>query len=156
MTLYQGVPWASCLPKLLLGSYPSSYPSATIGGWTSTGGIGVGTYKYGGAADNIRDMEVVMPDGTIVNTGFKGVCDNMTGYNLTRIISGAEGTLAGTYVSHNGVHGVVIREGANPTLRGNQIHHKSRFERNRPEPIFRGLRDLRVSRQGVEQGLGGG
>ncbi len=35
-----------------------------------------------------------MPDGTIVNTGFKGVCDNMTGYNLTRIICGAEGTLA--------------------------------------------------------------
>ncbi len=98
VTAQAGCTWKqvyeACLEKgMLLGSYPSSYPSATIGGWTSTGGIGVGTYKYGGAADNIRDMEVVMPDGTIVNTGFKGLCDNMTGYNLTRIISGAEGTL---------------------------------------------------------------
>ena len=99
VTAQAGCTWKqvseACLEKgMLLGSYPSSYPSATIAGWASTGGIGVGSYKYGSAADNIRDMEVVMPDGTIVNTGFKSVCDNMTGYNLTRLICGAEGTLA--------------------------------------------------------------
>ena len=56
------------------GSYPSSYPQRhpSAAGHPPEG-IGVGTYKYGSAADNIRDMEVVMPDGTIVNTGFKGV-----------------------------------------------------------------------------------
>lgn len=78
----------------LLGSYPSSAPSATLAGWISTNGIGVGNYKYGSAGDNIRDMKVVMPDGVIVNTGFKNQSDNMSGYNLTRLITGAEGTLA--------------------------------------------------------------
>jgi glycolate oxidase len=99
VTAQAGCTWKkvydACLEKgLLLGSYPSSAPSATLGGWISTGGSGFGSYKYGAAADNIRSMEVVMPDGTIVNTGFEKVIDNMTGYNLNRLICGAEGTLA--------------------------------------------------------------
>ncbi len=77
----------------LLGSYPSSAPSASLAGWISTGGIGIGNYKYGSAGDNIRTMKVVMPDGSIVDTGFKNLSDNMSGYNLTRLITGAEGTL---------------------------------------------------------------
>jgi len=99
VTVQAGATWKSvyeaCLEKgLLLGSYPSSFPSATVGGWISTGGIGMGTMKYGGAADNIRNMEVVMPDGTLINTGFELVADNMSGYNLQRLICSAEGTLA--------------------------------------------------------------
>lgn len=77
----------------LLGSYPSSFPSATIAGWTSTAGIGIANYKYGSAGDNIRSMKVVIPDGSIVTTGFETVTDNMSGYNLNRIFVGAEGTL---------------------------------------------------------------
>ena len=42
----------------------------------------------------MRSMTVVMPDGSIVKTGFDIVSDNMSGYSLTRLISGAEGTLA--------------------------------------------------------------
>lgn len=77
----------------LLGSYPSSYPSATVAGWISTAGIGVGNYKYGSAGDNIRSMKVVIPDGTIIETGFPTLSDNMSGYNLNRLFVGAEGTL---------------------------------------------------------------
>jgi len=77
----------------LLGSYPSSAPSATLAGWISTGGIGIGNYKYGSAGDNIRNMKVVIPDGTIIDTGFKDLSDNMSGYNLNRLFVGAEGTL---------------------------------------------------------------
>ena len=78
---------------MMLGSYPSSFPSATVAGWISTSGIGIGNYKYCSAGDNIRSMTVVLPDGTIVKTGFNNVCDNMSGYNLNRLFVGAEGTL---------------------------------------------------------------
>ena len=37
---------------LFVGSTPSSFPSATLGGWISTGGIGIGGYKYGGARNS--------------------------------------------------------------------------------------------------------
>ncbi len=77
----------------LLGSYPSSFPSASVAGWISTAGVGVGNYKYGSAGDNIRSMKVVIPDGSIVETGFETLSDNMSGYNLNRLFVGAEGTL---------------------------------------------------------------
>ncbi|MCE5296285.1 MAG: FAD-binding oxidoreductase [Euryarchaeota archaeon] len=98
VTVQAGATWGAvydaCMAKgLLLGSYPSSFPSATLGGWISTGGVGMGSMKYGSAADNVRNMEVVMPDGTLINTGFDKIADNMSGYNLNRLIAGAEGTL---------------------------------------------------------------
>ncbi len=77
----------------LLGSYPSSFPSASVAGWISTGGVGIGNYKYGSARDNIRNMVVVVPSGDIVNTGFDDLPDNMTGYSLNQLFVGAEGTL---------------------------------------------------------------
>ncbi len=98
VTAEAGATWKqvydACLAKgLLLGSYPSSFPSATLAGWVSTGGIGVGNYKYGSAGSNVRNLEVVMPDGSVVNTGFDTVCDNSSGYNLNWLMVGAEGTL---------------------------------------------------------------
>jgi len=77
----------------LVGSYPSSFPSATVGGWVSTGGIGPGGYKYGSARDNILNMEVVLPNGKLINTGYDKIANNMSGYNLNQLFSGAEGTL---------------------------------------------------------------
>ncbi len=99
VTAQAGASWKqvydACWEKgFLLGSYPSSFPSASLAGWISTNGIGIGSYKYGSAGDNVRSMTVVMPDGSIVKTGFDIVSDNMSGYSLTRLIAGAEGTLA--------------------------------------------------------------
>ncbi len=77
----------------LLGSYPSSFPSASVAGWISTAGVGMGNYKYGNAGDNIRNMVVVVPSGDIINTGFDQISDASSGYNLNRLFVGAEGTL---------------------------------------------------------------
>ena len=84
----------ACAKKgLLVGSYPSSFPSATVGGWASTGGIGPGGYKYGSVRDNVLNMEVVLPDGTLIKTGYDKLANNMSGYNLNQLFTGAEGTL---------------------------------------------------------------
>jgi glycolate oxidase len=86
--------YEACMAKgLILGSYPSSFPSATIGGWIAKDGVGVGSYKYGGPGLNLRSMEVVMPDGSVSQTGFRDVADNSAGYNLNALQVGAEGTL---------------------------------------------------------------
>jgi glycolate oxidase len=78
---------------LLIGAYPSSAPGASVGGWINTGGVGVGSYKYGGINQLIRSLEVVLSDGTIINTGCKNVLNNSSGYNLTDLFVGSEGTL---------------------------------------------------------------
>ncbi len=78
---------------LFIGSYPSSLFAATVGGWVNTGGIGIGSYKYGSVGSYIRNMEVVFPEGQIIQTGFNNVMSNSTGYNLNGLLVGSEGTL---------------------------------------------------------------
>lgn len=78
---------------LFIGYYPSSKPAATIAGWINTGGIGVGTYKYGSVVSNLRNMQVVLGDGSVIDTGFDYVSDHSAGYNLNGLMVGAEGTL---------------------------------------------------------------
>lgn len=97
-TVEAGVTWeelrnAARAKGLRVGAYPSSALSATVGGWLGGGGVGIGSYKYGGAADQVRWLEVVLPDGRVVETGFRGVMDNASGYSLTNLFVGAEGTL---------------------------------------------------------------
>jgi len=53
---------------LHIGTYPSSYPSATVGGWIAVGGVGVGTCRYGRIGENIEWLEAVLPDGTLVES----------------------------------------------------------------------------------------
>ncbi|MDR0335395.1 MAG: FAD-binding oxidoreductase, partial [Methanomassiliicoccaceae archaeon] len=84
----------ACAKKgLLVGSHPSSFPSATVGGWVSTGGVGPGGYKYGAARDSVLNLEVVTSDGMVMNTGYDKIANNMSGYNLNQLFAGAEGTL---------------------------------------------------------------
>ena len=54
------------LQGLSLCSYPSSYHSATVGGWIAHGGHGIGSAQYGGALDQIVELEVVLPTGHVV------------------------------------------------------------------------------------------
>jgi glycolate oxidase len=93
-----GVNWKSLYDKLLakglfIGAYPSSAPGASVGGWINTGGVGIGSYKYGGIEKQIRQLEVVLPDGSIITTGNRNVVNNSSGYNLTDLFAGSEGTL---------------------------------------------------------------
>lgn len=98
VTVEPGVNWKKLYDTLLnknlmVGAYPSSAYGATVGGWVNTGGVGVGSYKYGGIDRLIRSLEVVLSDGTILNLGCKNVLNNSSGYNLTDLFVGSEGTL---------------------------------------------------------------
>lgn len=66
--------------------------SATIGGNINTNAGGMRAVKYGVTRDYVRGLEVVLPNGEIVNLGGKTV-KNSSGYDLKDLIIGSEGTL---------------------------------------------------------------
>ena len=71
---------------------PSSSHVATIGGNLAENSSGPKGLKYGTTKEYVIGLEVVMPTGEIIRTGGKTV-KNVTGYDLTRLIVGSEGTL---------------------------------------------------------------
>jgi len=67
--------------------------AATIGGTVATNAGGMNAVKYGVTRHNILGLEAVLPGGGIIRTGGEYVkCS--TGYDLTQLIIGSEGTLA--------------------------------------------------------------
>ncbi|TGY66641.1 FAD-binding oxidoreductase [Dubosiella muris] len=66
--------------------------SATIGGNISTNAGGMRAVKYGVTRDFVRGLEVVLPNGDVVEFGGK-VVKNSSGYDLKDLIIGSEGTL---------------------------------------------------------------
>jgi len=72
--------------------YPGEM-TATIGGNVATNAGGMNAVKYGVTRHHILGLEAVLPNGEIIQTGGKFVkCS--TGYDLTQLIIGSEGTLA--------------------------------------------------------------
>ena len=71
---------------------PASKGSCFIGGNISENSGGPKAVKYGVTKDYVLNLEVVLPDGNIIWTG-ANVLKNATGYNLTQLIVGSEGTL---------------------------------------------------------------
>ncbi|KEJ02142.1 FAD-binding oxidoreductase [Clostridium botulinum] len=67
--------------------------SATIGGNISTNAGGMRAVKYGVTRDYIRGLEIVLPDGKVIQVGGK-VVKNSSGYSIKDLVCGAEGTLA--------------------------------------------------------------
>jgi glycolate oxidase len=72
---------------------PASLDSCSLGGNIAEGAGGPRAVKYGTTKDYVCGLEVVLPSGEIVHTGGKLVKD-VTGYNLTQLLVGSEGTLA--------------------------------------------------------------
>jgi glycolate oxidase len=72
---------------------PASLASCSIGGNVAEGAGGSRAVKYGTTKDYVNGLEVVLPSGEMTSTGGKVVKD-VTGYNLTQLITGSEGTLA--------------------------------------------------------------
>jgi len=71
---------------------PSSRGSCFIGGNIAENSGGPKAVKYGVVKDYVLNLEIVLPTGEIMWTG-ANVLKNSTGYNLTQLVIGSEGTL---------------------------------------------------------------
>lgn len=71
---------------------PASRGSCFIGGNINTNSGGPHAVKYGVVKDYVLNLQVVLPNGNIIWTG-ANTLKNSTGYNLTQLIVGSEGTL---------------------------------------------------------------
>ena len=71
---------------------PASWKMSTVGGNVAENAGGMRAVKYGVTKDYVMGLEVVMADGTVLTTGGKTI-KNVTGYDLTSIFVGSEGTL---------------------------------------------------------------
>lgn len=71
---------------------PSSRGSCFLGGNIAENAGGPKAVKYGVTRDYVLNLEVVLPTGEIIWTA-ANVLKNSTGYNLTQLMCGSEGTL---------------------------------------------------------------
>jgi glycolate oxidase len=74
---------------------PGSSRMATVGGMASTNAHGMRAVKYGPTSSWVLGLQVVLPDGEVIETGSVGsrAKQSSAGLELTKLIVGAEGTL---------------------------------------------------------------
>ena len=70
---------------------PSSQRACTIGGNVAENAGGPHTLAYGVTTNHVLGLEVVLPDGTVMETGGKET--DLPGYDLTGLLTGSEGTM---------------------------------------------------------------
>ena len=71
---------------------PASKGSCTLGGNVAQSSGGPRAVKYGTTRENVLNLEVVLPSGEVIWTG-ANVLKYSSGYNLTQLMIGSEGTL---------------------------------------------------------------
>jgi glycolate oxidase len=69
---------------------PSSQNACTIGGNVAENSGGPHTLKYGVTTNHVLGVELVLPDGEVVELG--GALEDTLGYDLTGVVCGSEGT----------------------------------------------------------------
>ena len=74
VTVESGMTWKQLLGFLekigmTLPVYPSSASAATVGGFVASGGIGIGSAKYGDIRLQVAGLEAILPNGMIVRVG---------------------------------------------------------------------------------------
>ncbi|MBT9538020.1 MAG: FAD-binding protein [Nitrospirae bacterium] len=72
---------------------PASMNFCTIGGNAANNAGGPRALKYGVTRDYVMEIEAVLPDGSVITTGVR-TTKGVVGYDLTRLLTGSEGTLA--------------------------------------------------------------
>ncbi|MGA8941824.1 MAG: FAD-linked oxidase C-terminal domain-containing protein [Thermoactinomyces sp.] len=72
---------------------PGSMSISTIGGNIAQGAGGLRGLKYGTTTDYVLGLEAVLANGEVIRTGGK-LTKNVSGYDVTRLLVGSEGTLA--------------------------------------------------------------
>lgn len=72
---------------------PSSLRFSTLGGNAAENAGGPRAVKYGVTRDWVLGVEAVLPTGEVIRTGSESM-KSVTGYDLTRLLVGSEGTLA--------------------------------------------------------------
>ncbi|MDV6379467.1 FAD-binding protein [Sporosarcina sp. GW1-11] len=78
---------------------------ATLGGMAATNASGTTSVKYGVMRDQVRNLEVVLPDATVIHTGSKAA-KSSSGYHLNGLFTGSEGTLGCITELTLKVHGI--------------------------------------------------
>jgi FAD/FMN-containing dehydrogenase len=80
-------------PELDLGILIASRDSATVGGAVATNAGGVRVLRFGPMRAQLRGIEAVLADGTVVSH-LGGLVKDNTGYDYPSLLAGSEGTLA--------------------------------------------------------------
>ena len=78
--------------RLFFPSEPGNADSSTIGGIVAECTGGMTGLKYGVTRDYVLALEIVLPDGSVINAGRKTL-KSVAGYDLARFFVGSEGTL---------------------------------------------------------------
>lgn len=84
---------AAAARGLLFAPDPGSRTVATVGGNVATCAGGLRGLKYGVTRNYVLGLEAVLPTGEIIRTGGR-LWKDVAGYDLTRLLTGSEGTLA--------------------------------------------------------------
>ena len=84
---------AAAAPGLDLGVLIASRDSATVGGAVATNAGGLRVLRYGPMRAQLRGIEAVLADGTVLSH-LSGLVKDNTGYDYPSLLAGSEGTLA--------------------------------------------------------------
>ncbi len=96
--------------SLTVGHWPQSIALSTVGGWVACRGAGQYSTRYGKIEDIVRGLEVVLADGTVVQTGGRGP-RQAVGPDLNQLFVGSEGTLGVITETQFRAHPVPTSEG---------------------------------------------
>lgn len=73
-----------------LAVYPTSAPRATVGGWLTTNGLGVGSFEYGWLHENVLSADLVLPGGELREVTSEDLQTYMEAQETTAIVVGVK------------------------------------------------------------------